>query len=1138
MSKRPFLSVVVLSVASFAGFSTAHAEDATAEQLLAQGVRLHLNGDNAAAKDVLQKIDRVQLSKEQQVTLLTTLQAIERGDEPAPVPATPEVPPAPPAPVTPAVPEAPAKVATPAELLLAADKKREAGDYDGAMALLSQASGHPDASAEDKAFVVSRSAEITRLRNLKLTAARQTIDQVAADLSKPGADLDTAEAKLKGVKSSGLNLGFFDNRRVDRLMTSIGERRAELGATTVAVTPPAPVTPAPVTPAPVTPAPVTPAPVTPAVVEPVTPPAPVTPAPVTPVPVAPAPAPTDSFVLARKLLVDEKVAEGKAAEASGAYRVAVKHYGDALAIDPSNAEAKAAFDAAQAKVNSGIAGPVSPIDSETMKTGVAAQAAIAEYEELIGKATTLRSGSNYTAAQEAVQQAKVVVDRSKGVLGTTKHTELRDAANKLYSDITAESAARDAKTKGVQEAEDAKDAKIRRQTAEIERYQSVQKLLQRAAELRKTQDYDRSLQLINQALFLDPGNPAAESMKVMIEDTQIAVKASEYMRVRNLRFARHQMEMIEATIPYNELITYPADWPQLTALRLGALDSAGGESEINRRVSLKLQDPLPVNFEGNKLVNVMDYFRNTTGVNFFVNWAALEAAGVEQDLAITLQLNNVPAEQALKLVLQQAGAGAELEPIGFSIIDGIVTISTQRDLQKTTDTRVYDIRDLLVQVPNFTGAPEFDLNSALSNTSSGGSSGGAQSSTTLFDDADAQGEQPTREELVEQITTLIQDTIGIQSQWAAYGGEVSSLRELNGNLIIKSTPDNHRDIVRLLGQLRAARAMQIHIETRFLLVETNFLDELGVDLDFQYRSTEGRFLGPITVAQDSAGLAGRTDTGFPGNFGAPTGTPGAFNSPGGFTSTGRAMEFNIGVTFMDDLDVNLIVTATQGSRRSISLTAPRLTLFNGQRSHIMVARQVAFISDLEPVSGGVGFDPTLSVTQSGVVLDVEATVSADKRYVTMTARPSLATLVQPIRSIPQSGAGVVDGGGDPNNPNDPLLISGFIEAPELELTSIRTSVSVPDKGTLLMGGQRLVADVEVEAGVPILSKIPVLNRFFTNTSKVKDERTLLILIKPTIILQEEQEEALWPGLNQDPAGFNAARAASPGGVSEITSAAP
>jgi type II secretory pathway component GspD/PulD (secretin) len=66
-------------------------------------------------------------------------------------------------------------------------------------------------------------------------------------------------------------------------------------------------------------------------------------------------------------------------------------------------------------------------------------------------------------------------------------------------------------------------------------------------------------------------------------------------------------------------------------------------------------------------------------------------------------------------------------------------------------------------------------------------------------------------------------------------------------------------------------------------------------------------------------------------------------------------------------------------------------------------------------------------------------------------------------------------------------------------------VSVPDKGTLLLGGQKIGAEVQREAGVPILSKIPILGRAFRNTSEVKDHKILLILVKPTIILQEEAE---------------------------------
>ena len=63
------------------------------------------------------------------------------------------------------------------------------------------------------------------------------------------------------------------------------------------------------------------------------------------------------------------------------------------------------------------------------------------------------------------------------------------------------------------------------------------------------------------------------------------------------------------------------------------------------------------------------------------------------------------------------------------------------------------------------------------------------------------------------------------------------------------------------------------------------------------------------------------------------------------------------------------------------------------------------------------------------------------------------------------------------------------------------------------GGQRLITELEVESGVPVLSKIPILNRFFTNRVESKEEQTLLILLKPTVIIQNEQEERAYPGLS-------------------------
>ena len=89
---------------------------------------------------------------------------------------------------------------------------------------------------------------------------------------------------------------------------------------------------------------------------------------------------------------------------------------------------------------------------------------------------------------------------------------------------------------------------------------------------------------------------------------------------------------------------------------------------------------------------------------------------------------------------------------------------------------------------------------------------------------------------------------------------------------------------------------------------------------------------------------------------------------------------------------------------------------------------------------------------------------------------------------------------------------GFVQTPTVQRQVLKTTVTVPDGGTLMFGGLKLAADTEVEAGVPILSKIPILKRLYSANSLVKDESVLMILVKPKIIIQSEAEAAAFPGL--------------------------
>jgi type II secretory pathway component GspD/PulD (secretin) len=141
-------------------------------------------------------------------------------------------------------------------------------------------------------------------------------------------------------------------------------------------------------------------------------------------------------------------------------------------------------------------------------------------------------------------------------------------------------------------------------------------------------------------------------------------------------------------------------------------------------------------------------------------------------------------------------------------------------------------------------------------------------------------------------------------------------------------------------------------------------------------------------------------------------------------------------------------------------------------------------------AGGFGRPPSIDQLNSGRMFVVTPTVSGDRKYVTLELRPQFQSVEF----------------------DDFLDATGPLQLPRNTYTTIATTVTVPDRGWLLLGGLKQSGETEVEAGVPILSKLPVLKRAFTNRSRVKDERVLLMLVKPTIIIQGELEDEAFPDL--------------------------
>ncbi|MCA9290230.1 MAG: hypothetical protein KDA25_03820 [Phycisphaerales bacterium] len=822
----------------------------------------------------------------------------------------------------------------------------------------------------------------------------------------------------------------------------------------------------------------------------------------------------------------------------------------------------------------------SPIDRVAEEREVLRQRGLVEFEDAMVRTQQMLDEGAYGDALTAVITAKVKLDRSRAYLSEGEYQSMVARADELRTRISEARIEEEQIQREIEQQEAAIAKEDQRIALSQQRARQINERLQRVRQLQMELKYDACLQVIDEILFIDENNAAALVLRDAIQGALSYQQYSKTERARQLSYQNVSIENHEALIAPLGVMVFPEDWPQRSLRRMGAAGFA--EAPADRRVAQILSETMiPVDFQNHSLEQVMTFVENVTGLNVYADWNALDFAGVDRNDTVSLHLNNVSVEAALNRVLEQLAQDSSAPP-KFAIEDGILMISTSEALAKHTMPVVYDIRDLLFEVPYFDNAPNFDI--ARSESAAPVSGFGTPDRATVFDDPVEARRRPSRNELVGQIVDVIQETTG---NWRDLNSGTGTIQELNGNLIITQTPAMHRQIDGLLSQLREIRAIQVNVEGRFLAVSSNWFEQIGVDLDVYFNtnntvrqqqlaadplshlsdlfdnSDTGRgrlvdpfFFGNVVDAQgnpvasripfgNAIGLpdpAGDTNgDGFTdllytvGPVGAPIRATQGF-APIGFSQNsfntsdgglvGKLADFDtasfagiaaaaspalaFGVQFLDDVQVDLMIEATQADRRSVILTAPRLTLFNGQRAWVAVARRQTYISNLTPVTGdnSGAFQPQTDVVNDGFVLDVEVVVSADRRYVTMNVIAEQSEILAIETKGPFGGAA---GGGAFGGASNSF--EGFLEAPETQVSLVYTTVSVPDKGTVLLGGQRKVEEIEVESGVPILSKIPIINRFFTNRATAKTEETLLILIRPEIIIQQELEDQLFPGLS-------------------------
>ena len=240
---------------------------------------------------------------------------------------------------------------------------------------------------------------------------------------------------------------------------------------------------------------------------------------------------------------------------------------------------------------------------------------------------------------------------------------------------------------------------------------------------------------------------------------------------------------------------------------------------------------------------------------------------------------------------------------------------------------------------------------------------------------------------------------------------------------------------------------------------------------------------------------------------------------GGFNP---ATATTFGVAILSDIEAYFLVSAAQGDNRTNVMQSPKVTLFNGQAASISDQVQQPFVTSVTPVVGdfAAAQAPVIVVLAEGTTLSVQAVVSPDRRYVRLTLVPFFSE-IRDVNEFTFTGSSTStntrseanEEGADTTSINTAVGNTNFTEGTTIQLptfafTTVTTTVSVPDGGTVLLGGVKRLRENRNELGTPFLSKLPYISRLFRNVGVGREAESLMLMVTPRIIIQEEEEEKL------------------------------
>lgn len=754
------------------------------------------------------------------------------------------------------------------------------------------------------------------------------------------------------------------------------------------------------------------------------------------------------------------------------FESAREQFAEALQLDPANQAARDGFRRAQALLGDPLAVSGEAFDADVTSEVVKQELLRTRARELTNKGDIALREGNYDEAILNYREAQIVLEYNP--LIATESLDQRLIEARLEGAISArdENLAAEAARQRRQGEERINAA---REAERLSLENKLRNYYQNADIAFRAQKYDEAAKFAELILVRDPGNELAQTMLEIAREAGHAKRREQIRRDYREQWTKTFEELSQMGVPVNDVLTFDLEtWKEAesrTSLSERQIDKAVDPERESVIQALKTSFVPAVDFEAAELADVAQWLATGSKVNFQLSTAAKE----ELLDPIELKLGRRSVYSVLDTL------SGSVDNFAWKIEDGVVVITT-KDSATGGQVRVtYSVAELTTPIRDFV-APDINL-------------------------IPSRGLDPSDEELPERNSSVLEAT-ALESlipqavapeTWANDIANSISVTE-RGQMVVSQTPEVHAQIRELLADLRKATGTLVKIRTQFMRVEDNFLEDIGVD----FRGLGQPGLGANGIEFNDFGdgssevgnVIGRTsdvgayfDDGEDGAFRARI--EDLYDSQLGNNTFEASGGLSFQWAFLNDLQLQLVLRAVSKSERIETVTSPTITVNNGSRANVTVLNQVAYVQDFDvQIAQAASIaDPIIKVIQDGVILDVRPVVSADRRFITLELRPTIAQLTRPIAEQPTTL-------GTQNTVT--------IQLPEVEIQRVRTSIPMPDGSTVLLGGLKESTEQDKRSGVPILNRIPLMNFFFDRKGNFVSNRKLLILVNAEIVIPEEE----------------------------------